>query len=88
MIRGTTMEKDYMELNEEIIVRTIETMMYLNPENPIKEIKVTSKFLRYLEVKYRQNIVLFNSEHVKEEFMGVPIVEDNTINHPYYEFVY
>jgi nitrogenase molybdenum-iron protein alpha/beta subunit len=52
-------------------------------------IKVTDEFLAYLEAKCKPDIVFFNSaQGYAEKFMGIPVYVDNTINHPYYEFVF
>ena len=52
-------------------------------------IKVTDEFLAYLEANCKSDVVLVNSaQGYAEKFMGFPVYVDNTINHPYYEFVF
>jgi hypothetical protein len=54
-----------------------------------KAIKVTNEFLQYLEAECRTEVVLVNSaQGLAEAFMGVPVFVDDTIDDPYYEFVY
>lgn len=54
-----------------------------------KAIKVTSDFMQYLEVKCTKEIININSpQGIRSNFIGIPIFVDNTIEHPYYEFVY
>lgn len=54
-----------------------------------KAIKVTNEFLQYLEAECRTEVVLVNSaQGLDEAFMGVPVFVDNTIDNPYYEFVF
>jgi hypothetical protein len=54
-----------------------------------KAIKVTNEFLQYLEAECRTEVVLVNSaQGLAEAFMGVPVFVDNTIDNPYYEFVF
>ena len=54
-----------------------------------KAIKVTDEFLKYLEAKCVSEIICVNSaQGYAEKFMGILVYVDNTINHPYYEFVF
>lgn len=54
-----------------------------------KAIKVTNEFLQYLEAECRTEVVLVNSaQGLAEAFMGVPVFVDDTIDDPYYEFVF
>ena len=52
-------------------------------------IKVTDEFLQYLEANCKPDVVLVDpAQGYSEKFMGLPVYIDNTINHPYYEFVF
>jgi hypothetical protein len=54
-----------------------------------KAIKVTSDFMQILEAKCMEEIILVDTPRgAKSKFMGLPLIVDDTINHPYYEFVY
>lgn len=54
-----------------------------------KALKVTTEFWQYLEAKCKPEVVLVNSaQGLAEAFMGVPVFVDNTIDNPYYEFVF
>jgi hypothetical protein len=54
-----------------------------------KALKVTTEFWQYLEAKCKPEVVLVNSaQGLAEAFMGVPVFVDDTIDNPYYEFVF
>lgn len=54
-----------------------------------KAIKVTNEFLQCLEAKCKTEVVLVNSaQGITEQFMGIPVFVDNTIDNPYYEFIF
>jgi hypothetical protein len=83
------MEKYPIEFNEDTFQKTVEILSHLNPRLYPKAIKVTNEFLQYIEAKYKTEVVLVNSaQGLTHEFVGVPVFVDNTIKHPYYEFVY
>lgn len=83
------MEKYTIELNEELLQQTLKIMTHCEPINYPKAIKVTNEFLQYIEAKCKTEVVLVNSaQGLTHEFVGVPVFVDNTIEHPYYEFIY
>lgn len=82
------MEKYSIELNEELLQKTIKTMMCCEPMNCPKAIKVTNEFLSYLECAHSHDGALLFGPHNCQIFMGIPVFLDNAIEHPYYEFVY
>ena len=58
-------------------------------EKSPKAIKVTNEFLQYLEAECKTEVMLVNSaQRLAEAFMGVPVFVDDTIDNPYYEFVF
>lgn len=66
------------EINEAILY--MEAVSY----NTLKEIKMTNDFYNYLTAKHTTKIILENTpEGVISEFIGIPVVIDNTIDGSY-----
>lgn len=81
------LKTELMNMAEEDMCNVISNMdMY----NCAKTIKITSTFLQYLKAKYIENYLCATHDHdvVQDQFMGIPVEVDDTIEGPYYEIVY
>lgn len=65
-------------------------MLNIDAHEGPKAIKVTSRFLRYLENKYIDNryCPMHNLDGVQAQFVGIPVELDDTIDSQYYELVW
>lgn len=68
---------------------TYRAFLQAGRERHPKALKVTNEFLQYLEAECKPEVVLVNSaQGITEQFMGIPVFVDDTIDSPYYEFVF
>ena len=79
-----------MELKpEHLHYATMRAEVHSHPD--VKLIRVTTKFAAYLSSVYRDEFeyrVSDMSNGIYGHWAGVPIVTDDTIQHPYYELEY